>query len=288
MGGRSRHGHVGLRPLPAVLQADGDMPRRRGRRTAAARARSCSSGVRRRIRCSRRSSRPPSRRVIRVPTTSTATARRASPGSTATSAAVDVSARRGAYLHPVMDRPNLTVTTRALVHRVLFDGTRATGVDYSHGASDTACRGQRGRAVRRRVQLTATAAAVGRRRCRPPPRRSASIRCTDLPGGRRAPAGPSRGLHPARVHAAGVDAALADVVEAARSSAPSGCSRRGPGATNHFEAGGFARIERRRRVPQPDVPLPADRDPLRRVVTGRAATATRSTSGRCTPTPAAR
>ena len=37
----------------------------------------------------------------------------------------------GAYLHPVMDRPNLTVTTRALVHRVLFDGTRATGVQYS-------------------------------------------------------------------------------------------------------------------------------------------------------------
>src|SRR5436190_53923 len=36
-----------------------------------------------------------------------------------------------AYLHPVMDRPNLTVTTRALVHRVLFDGTRATGVEYS-------------------------------------------------------------------------------------------------------------------------------------------------------------
>jgi choline dehydrogenase len=36
-----------------------------------------------------------------------------------------------AYLHPVMHRENLTVTTRALVHRVLFDGTRATGVEYS-------------------------------------------------------------------------------------------------------------------------------------------------------------
>ncbi|HEY0521104.1 MAG TPA: choline dehydrogenase [Ilumatobacteraceae bacterium] len=37
----------------------------------------------------------------------------------------------GAYLHPVMHRKNLTVTTRALVHRVLFDGTRATGVEFS-------------------------------------------------------------------------------------------------------------------------------------------------------------
>ena len=35
----------------------------------------------------------------------------------------------GAYLHPVMDRPNLTVLTRALVSRVLMDGTRATGVE---------------------------------------------------------------------------------------------------------------------------------------------------------------
>jgi len=35
-----------------------------------------------------------------------------------------------AYLRPVMKRPNLTVVTRALVHRIRFDGTRATGVQY--------------------------------------------------------------------------------------------------------------------------------------------------------------
>ena len=40
--------------------------------------------------------------------------------------------------------------------------------------------------------------------------------------------------------------------------------RRGPGATNHFEGGGFVRMQRRRRLPEPDVPLPAARDPLRR------------------------
>ena len=38
-----------------------------------------------------------------------------------------------AYLHPVMDRPNLTVEHRALVTRVLFDGTRAVGVEYTRG-----------------------------------------------------------------------------------------------------------------------------------------------------------
>jgi choline dehydrogenase len=37
-----------------------------------------------------------------------------------------------AYLHPVLGRENLTVRTRALAARVTFDGTRATGVDYVH------------------------------------------------------------------------------------------------------------------------------------------------------------
>jgi choline dehydrogenase len=35
-----------------------------------------------------------------------------------------------AYLHPVRHRPNLTIRTGAFVARVRFDGTRATGVDY--------------------------------------------------------------------------------------------------------------------------------------------------------------
>ena len=38
-----------------------------------------------------------------------------------------------AYLHPVMDRPNLDVRTRATVTRVLFDGVRATGVEHRRG-----------------------------------------------------------------------------------------------------------------------------------------------------------
>ncbi len=36
----------------------------------------------------------------------------------------------GAYLRPAMRRPNLVVRTRALTHRVLFAGIRATGVEY--------------------------------------------------------------------------------------------------------------------------------------------------------------
>jgi choline dehydrogenase len=38
-----------------------------------------------------------------------------------------------AYLHPVMERPNLRVETGALTTRVLFDGKRAVGVEYQQG-----------------------------------------------------------------------------------------------------------------------------------------------------------
>ena len=38
-----------------------------------------------------------------------------------------------AYLHPVMNRPNLKVITRAFVTRILFEGQRAMGVEYKSG-----------------------------------------------------------------------------------------------------------------------------------------------------------
>jgi len=38
-----------------------------------------------------------------------------------------------AYLHPVMNRPNLKVITRAFVTRILFEGQRAVGVEYKSG-----------------------------------------------------------------------------------------------------------------------------------------------------------
>ncbi len=39
------------------------------------------------------------------------------------------------YLRPAAKRPNLTVVTGALVHRVIFDGKRAVGVEFSRGGS---------------------------------------------------------------------------------------------------------------------------------------------------------
>ncbi len=46
-----------------------------------------------------------------------------------------------AYLHPVMSRPNLTVETRAFATKIVFEGKRAVGVEYAR-------RGRGGRTVR--------------------------------------------------------------------------------------------------------------------------------------------
>ena len=40
-----------------------------------------------------------------------------------------------AYLHPIMGRPNLTVGCRCFVTSILFDGTRAVGVEYTNRGS---------------------------------------------------------------------------------------------------------------------------------------------------------
>lgn len=48
-----------------------------------------------------------------------------------------------AYLHPVTDRPNLTVQTRAHVERILFTGSRATGVAWRGVSGGHAARARR-------------------------------------------------------------------------------------------------------------------------------------------------
>ena len=147
-----------------------------------------------------------------------------------------------AYLHPVMHRENLTVTTRALVHRVLFDGTRADGrrVLDARAVARQRVDGRRGHPVRRRVQLAAAAAAQRRRRRRPS--RLARHPRRPRPAGRRSThAGPPRGLRAVLAQATGVVATAVEDVAPAVHRRRVAVPRKGPGATNHFEGGGFAR-----------------------------------------------
>ncbi len=64
-------------------------------------------------------------------------------------AAFDKNVRRGrrlsaarAYLHPVMKRPNLTVITRAQANKIVFEGTKAVGVEYRHQRRDKVATGE--------------------------------------------------------------------------------------------------------------------------------------------------
>jgi choline dehydrogenase len=52
-----------------------------------------------------------------------------------------------AYLHPVSSRPNLDIETRAFVTKVLFDGTRAIGVEYVRGRDSSPKRAMAGDVV---------------------------------------------------------------------------------------------------------------------------------------------
>ncbi len=64
-------------------------------------------------------------------------------------AAFDQNIRRGrrlsaarAYLHPVLDRPNLHLVTRAHANRILFEGNRAIGVEYRHHRKTIVAKGR--------------------------------------------------------------------------------------------------------------------------------------------------
>jgi len=146
-----------------------------------------------------------------------------------------------AYLHPVMKRPNLTVTTRAFVTRILFDGRRAIGVEYR----------VRGGAARRVLagEVILAGGAIN------------SPQLLQLSG-----VGAAALLEPLGVPVvhdlAGVGEHLQDHLEVYiqyKSKLPVSMQpalatwrkpwigfqwlflRRGPGATNHFEGGGFVR-----------------------------------------------
>ena len=171
-----------------------------------------------------------------------------------------------------------------------FDGKRAVGVEYHRGRARPTAASRAGEVdpLRRRDQHPAAAAALRRRRrrrtCEP-----LGIDVVHRPARRRRePPGPPRGLHPVRLQAAGLDRARA---EAGASRPRIGYQwlfhRRGLGATNHFEGGGFARSNED--VDYPNLmfhflPIAIRYDGTR---ARPRATATRCTSGRCTPTPAA-
>ena len=126
--------------------------------------------------------------------------------------------------------------------------------------------GGRGDPLRRRLQLPAAAPALrhrrrappalGRRRRAPPPARCGSQ-----------PAGPPRGLRPARQHATGLPQPVPEVAALAVDRHALAGSSRSRGV-QPLRGRRFHAQQRRGRLPEPDVPLPAHRGPLRRIEAG--------------------
>ena len=127
---------------------------------------------------------------------------------------------------------------------------------------------------------------VGERRASS--RRSACRRRPRPAGRRREPAGPSRGLRPVRVDAAGDRCArTTEWRNRPLVGAEVAALQVGPGRDEPLRGRRVHPLERRRRLSERDVPLPADRRPLRRhgAAGARLPAARRA---RCTPTRAAR
>ena len=149
-----------------------------------------------------------------------------------------------AYLHPVMGRPNLNVECRAFVTRILFEGGRAVGVEFSPGRGAGGGGGGVGGGAQRSGRCGR--GAVGRAGCAddaagragevilcggainspqllqlsgvgaPPTARRARHQAGRRPARRRRePAGPPRGLRPVRLQAAGLGGARAEVAQPA-------------------------------------------------------------------------
>ena len=278
---------VGLPPLPAVLQADGDLPGRRRRRGAAATGRSCSSAA--------RPTNPlfgaffQAAQEAGYPLTDDVNGYRQEGF-----ARFDRNVHRGrrlsaarAYLHPVRDRKNLTVETYRVRHQGPVPGqARGRGRLPARRPAAPQRRCRPGGPVRRRDQHPAAAAALRRRR-----RGAAQVarhRRRAPPSRRgREPPGPPRGLHPVRLEAAGLDRPRPALAGPAQDRLRVAVPPQRPRRHQPLRGRRLRPQQRGRRLPEPDVPLPPGRDPVRRVVADRRATATRCTSARCTPTPAA-
>ncbi len=185
-----------------------------------------------------------------------------------------------AYLHPVMSRPNLEVTCRAFATRILFEGQRAVGVEYRESSViPGAGRGPATRAARPGWSAGArSSCAAGR---------STPRSCCSCPGWGRPGCwkGWASTWSPTCPGWARTCRTTSRCTCSTGPGSPSRWPRRSSGATGHGRREVAAAAGRPRRhqplrgrrvhpqqrrggLPQPHVPLPAHRHPLRRLVPG--------------------
>jgi choline dehydrogenase len=199
-----------------------------------------------------------------------------------------------AYLRPAPGRKNLTVQCLSLVHRVIFEGRGRSASSTPARCRSAAARpdrhrprrsGRRGDPLRRRDQHPATAAAVRHRHAGELAALDIPV-IADLPG-----VGENLQDHlEAYVQYASkqpVSLAPALKLRNRPDRAASGCCAGPAGADQPLRGRRLHPRNDGRRLPEPDVPLPADRRPLRRHQPDPGPRLPGAHRARCTPTPAA-
>ena len=277
LGGGPGHGRLGLRALPAVLQEDGDLPGRGGRvpgRRRPARAGTGAGhqpavpGVLRRRAAGRV---PADRRRERLPAGRLRRLRPEHPPRPPAQRGPGLPAPGDEQAQPRGDHPRLRhqdpLRGRAGGGRGVPAGRSWPGRGRPRREPGPAGPRHRDHPVRRRDQHPAAAPAVRRG-----PGRAAAR--AGHPRGRRParrgrePAGPPRGVRPVRVEAAGVGGARAQVAQPARGRRQVALPAQRPRRHQPLRGRRLHPQQRRGRLPEPHVPLPADRHPLRRLVPG--------------------
>ena len=245
-----RDGDLGPRPLPALLQADGDLPRGRGgrpvprpRRAARARARPGARPALRRVLRRRPGGRlPADRGRQRLPPGGLREVRPQRPPRAPAVGRARVPAPGHGPAEP--RRGHARARDPDPDRGRAGDRRRGRPARWPRHPPD---RRRRGDPVRRRDQLAAAAPALrGRRGGRAARARRQGPRRSPRRGGE--PAGPPRGLRPARRHPAGDDGAALPHVRAAEGRAGVAPAQERPGRHEPLRGGRLRALERRRRA----------------------------------------
>ncbi len=175
-----------------------------------------------------------------------------------------------AYLHPVLEPPEPRAADARAGHARALRGhaRRRRRVPRRQGPAQAGAR-SRGHPLRRLDQHAAAARALGRRRCRGAPGSSASTSCTTCPASARTCRTTSRSTSSTRASSRSRSRPAMRYRNRPERVPEVAAPAQRAGRHEPLRGRRLRALQRRRDLPEPDVPLPAGRSALRRLLAGR-------------------